>query len=57
MAAGPSPRTNGNLASISKATITAGNENANVFPDPVNAIPIISLPENLQQDPRFRISF
>lgn len=25
----------------------AGKENANVFPEPVKAIPIISLPENL----------
>lgn len=44
---GPSPFSNGNLDSCSNATMIAGNENARVLPDPVNAMPIISLPENL----------
>jgi hypothetical protein len=38
----------GNLSSASKANINSGRENANVFPDPVKAMPIISLPESLK---------
>jgi hypothetical protein len=35
------------LASISSACMIAGRLNARVLPEPVNAIPIMSLPENL----------
>jgi hypothetical protein len=45
IATGPSPLTNPTLASISRLTMIAGKVNANVFPEPVNAIPIMSLPE------------
>jgi len=44
---GPSPFWNGSLASISSACMIAGRLNARVLPEPVNAMPIISLPENL----------
>ena len=44
---GPSPRIKGSLASSSSALIIRGREKASVFPEPVNAIPIISRPENL----------
>lgn len=44
---GPSPRINGSLYSSSNANIINGRENAKVFPDPVNAIPIMSRPESL----------
>lgn len=47
MPTGPSPLTNGSFASSSAANMISGRQNARVFPDPVNAIPIISLPENL----------
>jgi hypothetical protein len=46
---GPSPLTNGSLHSSSRENITNGSEKARVLPDPVNAIPIISLPANLQK--------
>ena len=44
---GPSPRMNGNFDSSSSASIMAGIQKANVFPEPVKAIPIISRPANL----------
>jgi hypothetical protein len=44
---GPSPFWNGNFASISSACMIAGRLNARVLPEPVNAMPIMSLPENL----------
>lgn len=44
---GPSPLTNGILVSASSAIMMTGRQNASVFPDPVKAMPIISLPENL----------
>lgn len=43
---GPSPRWKGNLASSSIASIINGKQKVSVFPDPVNAMPIISRPEN-----------
>lgn len=46
---GPSPLTNGSFTSASRAIIIAGMQKARVFPEPVNAMPIISLPENLIQ--------
>jgi len=46
---GPSPCTKGIRFSSSIANIKSGREKARVLPDPVNAIPIISLPENLDE--------
>jgi hypothetical protein len=44
---GPSPRINGNFSSASSDNIIIGSENANVLPEPVNAMPIMSRPDNL----------
>jgi hypothetical protein len=44
---GPSPLTNESLTSASSASIMTGIQNASVFPEPVKAMPIMSLPENL----------
>ena len=49
MPTGPSPRVKGSLVSSSKAIIINGKQNANVFPEPVNAIPIMSRPEKLSR--------
>lgn len=46
---GPSPLVNGTLASISSDCMMAGSVKVSVFPDPVNAMPIISRPEKLQR--------
>ena len=45
---GPSPEANGNFFSCSKQNITIGRVKTNVFPEPVNAIPIISRPDKLR---------
>lgn len=45
---GPSPLTNGSLVSASSASMMTGIQNASVFPEPVKAMPIMSLPENLK---------
>lgn len=42
----------GSFFSSSSANMIRGRQNASVLPDPVNAIPIMSLPENL-----YRIKF
>jgi hypothetical protein len=44
---GPSPLIKGSLSSASSANISIGSENANVLPEPVNAMPIMSRPDNL----------
>lgn len=49
MPTGPSPRVNGILRSSSSENIMMGKENANVLPEPVKAIPIMSRPENLKK--------
>lgn len=51
---GPSPFSKGSLISSSSAIIISGSENAKVFPEPVNAIPIISRPENLKHEHEHR---
>lgn len=52
---GPSPCRNGSEISCSKQNITNGSAKVSVFPDPVDAIPIISRPDNLQVDKSQRI--
>lgn len=49
-AAGPSPSITDIFVSISKAAITMGRAKTKVFPDPVKAIPIMSLPNNLNAE-------
>ena len=44
---GPSPEEKGNFFSCSTQNITNGNVNTRVFPEPVNAMPIISRPVRL----------
>jgi len=44
---GPSPFMNGIFESSSSAFIIIGRQNANVLPEPVNAIPIMSRPAKL----------
>ena len=44
---GPSPGANGNFFSCSRQNIMMGRVKTSVFPEPVNAIPIISLPDKL----------
>jgi hypothetical protein len=48
---GPSPLVNGSLVSCSNAKQTNGRENESVFPEPVNAIPIISRPDSIRGMP------
>ena len=50
---GPSPRTKGSFFSSSRANMMSGRQNANVFPEPVNAMPIISRPVNLQNQAHY----
>lgn len=45
---GPSLGLNGNFISCSRQNIKSGSTKTNVLPLPVNAIPIISLPDNLK---------
>lgn len=45
---GPSFFMNGNFTSCSKQNITKGKTKTIVLPEPVNAMPIISLPESLK---------
>lgn len=47
MPIGLSPLCKGSFFSASKANITSGKEKVSDLPDPVNAIPIMSLPEKL----------
>lgn len=49
MPTGPSPRTRGNRTSASKACMISGSENDRVFPEPVNAMPIMSRPAKLDK--------
>ena len=44
---GPSPRTKGRRTSSSRASMMRGRQKARVFPEPVNAMPIMSRPEKL----------
>jgi len=44
---GPSLRTNGRRFSCSRQNMIIGSTNTTVLPDPVNAMPIISRPDNL----------
>lgn len=46
---GPSSLINGNRFSCSRQNMSIGSVNTMVFPEPVNAIPIISLPASLQK--------
>ena len=46
---GPSPRMNDNFISSSAANMRSGKQKASVFPEPVNAMPIISRPANLNR--------
>lgn len=50
MPTGPSPLTKGSFISSSKANIIKGRQKASVLPEPVNAIPIKSRPENLNRE-------
>jgi hypothetical protein len=47
MPTGPSPRVKGSFFSSSNANMIKGRQNANVLPEPVKAIPIMSRPEKL----------
>ena len=47
---GPSPSINESFFSCSSAAMIMGSAKTMVFPDPVNAIPIKSLPESLNPE-------
>lgn len=46
---GPSPRIKGSFVSSSMAIMMSGKQKARVFPEPVNAMPIMSRPEKLME--------